>query len=463
MTWLAGLFYEHMDNGFDFFSRIEDYEDTHGLPAFGSRDYGVEPGTTDNSFYHSKNDQVTEQIAVFGEVGYSPNDTGPSPAGCAGSTTRASASTSRSSRTAAMSSGPFNEGENSTSDITKKLSVQYKINGERDGVCALLGRVPGGRPERHAARSRAAGRLRSGFPRQLRTRLQEPLGRRAVHVQSHGVQDEVEGLPGRSRRPGHPGTARAVRRHGHQRRRRRDRGCQPRLHRLPLGLARLRPESPAARPEGDGGQRARRNRSRRPATLLGEGKRRRSGSQYTYPQGARWRSPVRPLPVDLHRQLAERHPDPTRMCSRPTRSPTSRSASKRTTGRSTPTWTTSSTSARSSIDQDERRRPARSRSTTRAPGASASRRAGAATDDDPPSRAEVEARARRAHAQAGPLRPRDHRRDPRCGRSSATSASCTRKCPSSSRRSSGARATSSTCTARPSAGCSTRPASRRSA
>ena len=73
VTWLAGLFYERMENGFDFFSRIEDYEDTQAF-AFWNAYYGVEPGITDNSFYHSKNDQVTEQIAVFGEVGYSPND-----------------------------------------------------------------------------------------------------------------------------------------------------------------------------------------------------------------------------------------------------------------------------------------------------------------------------------------------------------------------------------------------------
>ena len=59
-TWLAGLFYERMENGFDFFSRIENYEDT---PAFENwvTEYGAVPGTTDNSFYHSKNDQVTEQ------------------------------------------------------------------------------------------------------------------------------------------------------------------------------------------------------------------------------------------------------------------------------------------------------------------------------------------------------------------------------------------------------------------
>ena len=70
-TWLAGLFYEHVDHGFDFYSRIENYEDT---PAFGywQSEYGVQLGTTDNSDYHTGNSQVTEQVAVFGEVSYSP-------------------------------------------------------------------------------------------------------------------------------------------------------------------------------------------------------------------------------------------------------------------------------------------------------------------------------------------------------------------------------------------------------
>ena len=69
MTWLAGLFYERVNDGFSFFSRIRDYENT---PAFGfwTTYYDVQPGTTDNSFYHSKNDQVTEQYAAFGELGY---------------------------------------------------------------------------------------------------------------------------------------------------------------------------------------------------------------------------------------------------------------------------------------------------------------------------------------------------------------------------------------------------------
>ena len=47
-TWLAGLFYEHMEDGFDFFRRIENYEDTQAFD-FWNTEYGVQPGTTDNA------------------------------------------------------------------------------------------------------------------------------------------------------------------------------------------------------------------------------------------------------------------------------------------------------------------------------------------------------------------------------------------------------------------------------
>ena len=69
-TWIVGLFYEHIENGFDFFSRIENYEDT---PAFDfwNTQYGVQPGTTDDSDYSVRVSQVTGQVAVFGEVGLS--------------------------------------------------------------------------------------------------------------------------------------------------------------------------------------------------------------------------------------------------------------------------------------------------------------------------------------------------------------------------------------------------------
>ena len=40
----------------------------------GTREYGVQPGTTDNADFSVKGNQITEQIAVFGEVSYSPNE-----------------------------------------------------------------------------------------------------------------------------------------------------------------------------------------------------------------------------------------------------------------------------------------------------------------------------------------------------------------------------------------------------
>ena len=126
-TWLAGLFYEHMKNGFDFFTRIDNYEDTPGF-EFWNTEYGVEPGTTDNSFYHSRNDQVTKQIAVFGEVGYSPDDRWTFTAGLRWFDHTREREYFTQQPNGRESSGLFEEGENSTSDITKKLSVQYKLN-----------------------------------------------------------------------------------------------------------------------------------------------------------------------------------------------------------------------------------------------------------------------------------------------------------------------------------------------
>ena len=128
-TWLAGLFYEHVDGGFDFFSRIENYEDTEAFQHWVT-DYGVEPGTTDNSFYHSKNDQVTEQYAVFGEFGYSPTDKWTFTGGLRWFDHTRTRKYFTQQPNGRESSALFNEGETSTSDITKKLSVQYKIGGD---------------------------------------------------------------------------------------------------------------------------------------------------------------------------------------------------------------------------------------------------------------------------------------------------------------------------------------------
>jgi iron complex outermembrane receptor protein len=126
VTWLAGLFYERLESGYDFYSRIENYEDSPSF-AFWNAYYGVEPGTTDNSFYRSNNDQVTEQYAVFGEVGYSPNEKWTFTGGLRWfdhTRTRTYFIQQPNGRVGAN----LPTAEETTSDITKKLSVQYNIN-----------------------------------------------------------------------------------------------------------------------------------------------------------------------------------------------------------------------------------------------------------------------------------------------------------------------------------------------
>lgn len=134
MTWLAGLFYERVHDGFNFFTRIEDYEDT---PAFDYWVYydNVQPGTTDNSFYHSKNDQITEQYAAFGELGFSLTDRWTFTAGL-----RWFDHTRTREYFIQQPNGHFTaeltSAENSTSDVTKKLSLQYRV-GDSAMVYAL--------------------------------------------------------------------------------------------------------------------------------------------------------------------------------------------------------------------------------------------------------------------------------------------------------------------------------------
>jgi outer membrane receptor protein involved in Fe transport len=128
LTWLAGLFYEHVDEGFSFFTRIEDYEDTPSF-EFWNTYYAVQPGTTDNAFYHSKNDQTTEQIAAFGEIGYSPNEDWTFTAGL-----RWFDHSRKRKYFIQQPNGHFTANlptaKESTSDTTKKLSVQYKFNND---------------------------------------------------------------------------------------------------------------------------------------------------------------------------------------------------------------------------------------------------------------------------------------------------------------------------------------------
>jgi outer membrane receptor protein involved in Fe transport len=135
-TWLAGLFYENMENGFDFFSRLENYEGTPAF-AFWNAEYGVEPGTTDDAFYHAKNDQTTEQIAVFGEVGYSPNEKWTFTGGLRWFDHTREREYFTQQPNGRDSSGLFEEGKTTTSDVTKKLSVQYNLS-ENAMVYALF-------------------------------------------------------------------------------------------------------------------------------------------------------------------------------------------------------------------------------------------------------------------------------------------------------------------------------------
>jgi iron complex outermembrane receptor protein len=126
-TWLAGLFYERIHDGFDFFTRIEDYESTPSFDFWQAYSYyTVDPGTTDNSFYHAKNDLVTEQYAVFGEFGFSPTDRWTFTAGL-----RWFDHTRTRNYFIQQPNGHFTANlgtaRNQTSDITKKLSVQYRV------------------------------------------------------------------------------------------------------------------------------------------------------------------------------------------------------------------------------------------------------------------------------------------------------------------------------------------------
>jgi iron complex outermembrane recepter protein len=132
LTWVTGLFYEKIEDGFSFFSRVQDYEDT---TAFEARSelavyYGfdpLEPGSTDNAFYHAKNDQVTEQYAAFGEVSFSPNEDWTFTAGLRWFDHQRTRDYFTQQPNGNFTSN-LGTAENSTSDFTKKLSIQYNFN-----------------------------------------------------------------------------------------------------------------------------------------------------------------------------------------------------------------------------------------------------------------------------------------------------------------------------------------------
>jgi outer membrane receptor protein involved in Fe transport len=127
-TWLAGLFYERIHGGYNFLSRVEDYENT---PSFNywttNPDYLVQPGTTDNAFYRSNNDQITEQYAAFGELGISVSDRWTFTTGLRWfdhtRTRDYFIQTPNNNVTAFLGAA-----KKSTSDFTKKLSLQYRVS-----------------------------------------------------------------------------------------------------------------------------------------------------------------------------------------------------------------------------------------------------------------------------------------------------------------------------------------------
>jgi iron complex outermembrane receptor protein len=142
-TWLTGLFYQRQDLGGHFFRYIENYEDTPAFDFWNS-EYGVQPGTTNNSDQGSHDNELTEQIAAFGEVSYSPDERWSFTAGL-----RWFEQTRNRWQRNQQPKGResyFDELKASTSDTTTKLSVQYKIN-ESAMVYALFsnGFRPGGR------------------------------------------------------------------------------------------------------------------------------------------------------------------------------------------------------------------------------------------------------------------------------------------------------------------------------
>jgi outer membrane receptor protein involved in Fe transport len=135
VNWIAGLFYEKVEDGFSFFTRIQDFEDTTGFAtrSYYAVYYGLDPlapGSTDNAFYHSKNDQVTEQFAAFGELTYSPNDDWSFTAGLRWFDHKRKRDyfIQQPNGNITAFANPVLKAENSTSDFSKKLSVQYNIN-----------------------------------------------------------------------------------------------------------------------------------------------------------------------------------------------------------------------------------------------------------------------------------------------------------------------------------------------
>ena len=272
VTWLGGLFYQRLDHGGHFFRHIENYEET---PAFDfwNREYGVQPGTTDNADQGYQDKELTDQIAAFGEASYSPDERWSFTAGLRWFE-HSRERWQRNQQPKGRESN-FYESKASTDDITKKLSVQYNINGNAM-VYALF-----------SDGFRAGGRnftapgvvLPADFDPDFVDNYELGFKSRweggrytfnltAFRMKWKDYQAEVVD----------PGATRGLlclRRHQH--RRRRDRRHQWRLHGHPLGLARFGPQRRGPRSQGDTGQCSHRHASWRPPALLAGRKRRHVG------------------------------------------------------------------------------------------------------------------------------------------------------------------------------------------
>jgi hypothetical protein len=234
-------FTRSVEEGFSFFSRIEDYEDT-----VGSQTRGVLPTWSPvrrttrfttrrtirrrSSTRHSASDLLAERGPVVhgGPALVRPH---------------AQAQLFHRAAKRECKTSDLGTAEKSTSDITKKL-VQHNIN-ENAMVYALYsdGFRAGG--QRREARDGPAGRLRRDFLDNYE------MASRAAGPAANTLNLTAFRMEEGSTRSRSPIRARFLRSR-RQCRRRPDRRHQPRFQHVPLGLARLRAQPAAARPDDEG-------------------------------------------------------------------------------------------------------------------------------------------------------------------------------------------------------------------
>ena len=154
-TWLAGVVLrDTWTTAIDFYSRVEDYEDT---PSFDVLEHVLRRGAGHDRQrvlpLEQRPDHRADRRLRRGELlAERALDADGRPALVR--PLRASAITSSRPRTATSQPRPIRRRpRTTTSDITKKLSVQYNFNERHDGLCAVLGRLPRRRPQRHACRA----------------------------------------------------------------------------------------------------------------------------------------------------------------------------------------------------------------------------------------------------------------------------------------------------------------------